>query len=155
PHMAEAQTSRSEPAAPKPVNQRAPRLSQPTPPNQAVQAGSLDKSPNTTKSTEGTLVAPGRSGTSRTLSSPAQPTIASTPLPSGSSRARHQTLPSKLSANKPGQISSPGPSIPEGSIDYGGGVMRSPAFPPSVHIAGGSRKTAGAPPPVTAPFMKD
>ncbi|KAG8714154.1 hypothetical protein FRC11_009588 [Ceratobasidium sp. 423] len=154
--MAEVQTSRSEPAAPKPpANQRVPRLSQPTPPNHTVQAGPSDKTLNVVKSTEGTLAVPDRSGTGRTLSSPAPPTIASTSQPSGPSRARHQTLPSKLSANKPGQLSSPGPSIPEGSFDYGGGVMQSPAFPPSVHIAGGSRKTAGAPPPVTAPFMKD
>ncbi|CAE7202577.1 unnamed protein product [Rhizoctonia solani] len=73
------------------------------------------------------------------------------------SRDRHQTLPSKLAANKSNLITSSwgSPSTLEGAIDYGGGIMQNPAFPPSVHIAGGSRKGAGGPPPVTAPFMKD
>ncbi|KDN39281.1 hypothetical protein RSAG8_08916, partial [Rhizoctonia solani AG-8 WAC10335] len=146
----------TEQATPKaPANQQVPLLSQPTPPKQASQTGPSEKTPSATKSTGATLAAPSRS--SRTISSPASPPpIPPVSQPSGQSRPRHKTLPSKLSANQPTQASSLSSSpILEGTIDYGGGVMRSPAFPPSVHVAGGSRKAAGGPPPITAPFMKD
>ncbi|CAE7158775.1 unnamed protein product [Rhizoctonia solani] len=156
PELTENKPVREEQPAPKaPSKQQVPRLSLPTPPSQASQAGPSEKPSSATRSTGATLQAPSRS--TRTYSSPAAPSIPPAPQSSEQSRDRRQTLPSKLSPNKSNQVSSPSgpPPIPEGFIDYGGGIMRSPAFPPSVHIAGGSRKGAGGPPPVTAPFMKD
>ncbi|KAJ1302468.1 hypothetical protein OPQ81_002786 [Rhizoctonia solani] len=155
----EVRTARQEQITQNPLaNQQVPQLSQSIPPTQAPQVAASENNSNTIKAMGGTLAVPGRSATGRTHSLPAAPpAIASTPQHSEQSRTRHQTLPSKLPATKPGQLSSPSGAapIPEGSIDYGGGIMRSPAFPPSVHIAGGSRKTAGGPPPVVASFMKD
>ncbi|CAE6446499.1 unnamed protein product [Rhizoctonia solani] len=153
PNLAENKTTPTEQTTPKaPSKQQVPRLSQPTPP----QPKPSEKTPSDTKSTGTTLAVPSRS--SRTHSSPsAPPTIPAVSQASGPSRTRHQTLPSKFSTSKPTQVSSPSssPPMPEGTIDYGRGVIQSPAFPPSVHIVGGNRKAAGGPPPITAPFMKD
>ncbi|CAE6501284.1 unnamed protein product [Rhizoctonia solani] len=152
PDLPEIETTRTEQATPKAASkEQAPRSPRPPPPNQTSQTEPSEKTPSATKPTGATLAAPNRSN--RTLSSPAAP-----PQPvsqtSEQSRTRRQTLPSKLFANQPTLPSSSSP-IPEGTIDYGGGIMRSPAFPPSVHVAGGSRKVAGGPLLITAPFMKD
>ncbi|CEL53403.1 hypothetical protein RSOLAG1IB_11335 [Rhizoctonia solani AG-1 IB] len=145
--------ARPEPVAQKVPTRTAPQLSQPVPPTQASQAGSSKKLAGASKSPDDLLTAPGRADTGRTRSSPGvQPAIP----PMAQTRTRHQTLPSRLSANQPTQSPLPSVSpIPEDTIDYGGGLMRSPAFPPSVHVAAGSRKTSGAPPAAKPPFMKD
>ncbi|CAE6536461.1 unnamed protein product [Rhizoctonia solani] len=135
----------------KPPGGRVPRLSEPTPPSHAARARMVSTTPVSAQPS----LAPPRAETGRAHSSPAPPSTLPSTTSHPNTRGRYTTLPSKLQPAQRVSASSPGsPTVLEGPIHYPGGIIRSPAFPPSVP-AGAGRIADGGPPAAQAPFMKD
>ncbi|GAB1528575.1 hypothetical protein RhiTH_011769 [Rhizoctonia solani] len=137
----------------KPVSTRAPRLSEPTPSSQTAQKTVAP----TAMASGGSSLAPPKVEAGRANSSPTKPSKLSLVSQSATSRERRSTLPSAVST-PPQQVSAwsnDAPPVAEGPIRYPGGVIRNPAFPPSVYTTGGGRVAPSGPIPTPPPFMKD
>ncbi|KAF8671153.1 hypothetical protein RHS04_08480 [Rhizoctonia solani] len=140
----------SQPA--KPVSARAPRLSESTPSSQTARKIVVSAA----TASAGSSLAPPKAEAGRANSSPTKPSKLSPVSQPATHRTRHLTLPSAFTPPQQASASSTGtPPVLDGPIHYPGGVIRSPAFPPSVYAAGGARVVSSGPSPSPPPFMND